>query len=84
MEAAAYFPLVRPAPPRYITPMNGLFPVFLGLALFAVLAVLLAGVFSMAKGGEFNRKYGNKLMRWRVGLQGLALLLFALAWYVTE
>ncbi len=64
--------------------MNALFPVFLGLALFAVLTMLLAGVFSMAKGGEFNRKYGNLLMRWRVGLQGAALLLFALAWYVKD
>jgi Hypoxia induced protein conserved region len=33
-------------------------------------------VFSMAKGGEFNRKYGNKLMRLRIALQGLAILLF--------
>ena len=64
--------------------MNALFPVLLGLALLAVLAVLLAGVFSMARGGEFNRKYGNKLMRWRVGLQGAALLLFAVAWYVKD
>jgi hypothetical protein len=30
----------------------------------------------MAKGGEFNKKYGNKLMRARVALQGLAILLF--------
>ena len=64
--------------------MDALFPVLIGLALAAVLAVLLAGVFSMAKGGEFSRKYGNKLMRWRVGLQGLALVLFALAWLVKE
>ncbi len=59
--------------------MNGFFVVLLGLALLAVLGVLFAGMFSMARGGEFNRKYGNKLMRWRVALQGLAVLLFALA-----
>ena len=35
-------------------------------------------MFSMAKGGEFNRKYGNKLMRLRVVMQGLAILLFLL------
>ncbi len=39
------------------------------------LAVLFAGVFAMARGGEFNRKWGNKLMRARVGTQGLAILL---------
>jgi len=36
------------------------------------------GVASMFRGGEFNRKYANKLMRLRVLLQALALLLFAI------
>ena len=54
------------------------FVVLLGLALLAVLGVLFAGIFSMAQGGAFNRKHGNRLMRWRVALQGLAILLFAL------
>ncbi|PZQ46104.1 MAG: hypothetical protein DI551_05705, partial [Micavibrio aeruginosavorus] len=36
-------------------------------------------LFSMVKGGEFNQKYGNKLMRARVIMQGIALALFALA-----
>jgi len=34
---------------------------------------------AMVKGGEFNQKYGNKLMRMRVTLQGVALALFVLA-----
>ena len=45
------------------------------IALAGTLAVLFAGVFAMARGGEFNRKWGNKLMRARVGTQGLAILL---------
>jgi len=44
-------------------------------ALAVTLAVLFAGVFAMARGGEFNRKWGNKLMRARVATQGLAILL---------
>ncbi len=36
------------------------------------------GVGAMFKGGEFNRKYSNKLMRLRVLLQAVALLLFAI------
>ncbi len=44
-------------------------------ALAVTLAVLFAGVFAMARGGEFNRKWGNKLMRARVATQGLAVLL---------
>ncbi len=45
------------------------------VALVGTLAVLFAGVFAMARGGEFNRKWGNKLMRARVATQGLAILL---------
>ena len=56
--------------------MEALFPVVIVAAMIAAVGALLLGVFSMAKGGEFNRKYGNKLMRARVALQGLAILLF--------
>ncbi len=49
------------------------------IAMVAVLASLAVGLFGMVKGGEFNKKYGNKLMRMRVTLQGLALALFVLA-----
>lgn len=44
-----------------------------------VLLSLVAGLIGMVKGGEFNKKYGNRLMRMRVTLQGLALAMFALA-----
>ena len=32
-----------------------------------------------AKGGEFNKKYGNKLMGLRVYMQAFALIIFAIA-----
>jgi len=44
----------------------------------AVVVVLLVGVGSMFRGGDFNRKYSNKLMRLRILLQALALILFAI------
>ena len=48
-------------------------------ALAATVIVLIAGVVAMLRGGEFNRKYGNKLMRARVAVQALAIaLLFVL------
>lgn len=49
------------------------------VAMLLTLAVLAIGMVSMIKGGEFNQKYGNRLMRARVILQGIALALFALA-----
>jgi xanthine/uracil permease len=58
--------------------MEHLFPIVIVGFMVAALGALLLGVVSMAKGGEFNRKYGNKLMRARVALQGLAILLFIL------
>jgi hypothetical protein len=59
--------------------MNAIVPIVAVIALLAVLAVLMTGVVGMAKGGDFNRKYGNVLMRWRVGLQGAAILLILIA-----
>ncbi len=59
--------------------MNAFILVLIGVALLSVLAVLLTGVVAMAKGGDFNRRYGNKLMRWRVALQGTAVLLIVVA-----
>ncbi len=60
--------------------MSQVAPYIMVGALVAVVAVLLAGVFAMARGGEFNKKYGNKLMRARVVLQALAVLIIAVVW----
>lgn len=54
-----------------------------GVALLIVLmlstaGVLVTGIVLMAKGGEANRKYGNKLMVARVALQGAALAMVVL------
>jgi Hypoxia induced protein conserved region len=59
--------------------MSAAFLILMSLAMLAVLCVLLMGVFSMAKGGEFNKKYGNRLMQARVILQAVALAFFVLA-----
>ncbi len=48
----------------------------IGLMLATVVALVI-GISLMARGGEANRKYGNKLMVARVTLQGLALALVA-------
>jgi hypothetical protein len=53
------------------------------LALAGTLLVLFAGVFAMTRGGAFNRKWANKLMRARVATQGLAILLL-LALYLVN
>ena len=53
-------------------------PMLIILSLIAVLIVLGVGIIGMLRGGDFNRRYGNKLMRVRVATQGLAILLILL------
>ncbi len=40
-----------------------------------VLIILMFGIGSFAKGGNFSKKYSNKLMRWRIIAQAIAVLL---------
>lgn len=51
------------------------------ICMFAVVAVLATGLIAMSRGGDFNEKYGNKLMQARVYLQGLTLVLLAASYF---
>jgi hypothetical protein len=56
--------------------------ILFALALFfalATLGVLILGVSGMVRGTEFYRRNSNKLMRLRVILQGVTIILLALA-----
>jgi NADH:ubiquinone oxidoreductase subunit 6 (subunit J) len=55
-------------------------PLFLVILVLvgAVLGVLVLGIGSFGKGGDFNRKHSNRLMRWRLGLQFAAVVLIVL------
>jgi len=58
--------------------------VLLALALGAVIIILVFGIIAMSRGGKFNQKYGNKLMRWRVAIQALAVVLVLLFVFVAS
>lgn len=50
----------------------------LGIAIFAVVivAVILAfGIGGFARGGEFNKKYANKIMQMRLIAQAVAVVI---------
>ena len=49
------------------------------LACVVVLAILALGIGSFAKGGEFTRKHSNRLMRYRIAAQFVAVVLILLA-----
>jgi len=52
------------------------------LACLVVLIILVIGIGSFARGGEFHRKHSNRLMRYRVAAQALAVILIVgFAWW---
>lgn len=52
------------------------------IAVLIVLGILLLGIGAFGKGGDFNRKYANKIMRYRIGAQFVAVLLILLYVYL--
>ena len=52
-------------------------PLFLVVAgsVILVLVILMIGIGGFARGGEFNRKHANRIMRYRIGAQFVAVLL---------
>lgn len=52
------------------------------IAVGAVAVVLLLGLLNMFRGGSANTS--QKLMRWRVGLQFLAIIVLMLGLYISQ
>lgn len=52
------------------------------IAVLIVLGIMLLGIGTFGKGGEFNKKYANKIMRWRIGAQFVAICLILLFVYI--
>ena len=52
-------------------------PLFIvvAIAVLVVLGVLLTGIAGFTKGGDFNRKHANRIMRYRIYAQFVAVVL---------
>ena len=61
-------------------------PLFLitAFACLGVLAVLMVGVGGFARGGDFNKKYANKIMRLRLLAQFAAVILIVTLVYLAR
>ena len=57
--------------------MSTVFTILLFMAMAATLGALVWGLIAMARGGEFNAKWSNKMMRYRVLFQAIAIAVFA-------
>jgi hypothetical protein len=51
-------------------------PLFIvvAIAVLVVLGILLTGIGGFAKGGDFNRKHANRIMRYRIYAQFVAVV----------
>jgi len=63
--------------------LSVLLKILVGIALVATVGALVAGVVAMARGGSFNDRWGNKLMRLRIVAQGAAVAFLAVLAAVT-
>lgn len=54
------------------------------IAILAVVVVLAMGLGGFAGGGAFNKANSNKLMRWRIILQFIAVILIVIYVYFTK
>ena len=54
------------------------------LAMAVVAIILMIGIGGFGQGGEFNRKYANKLMRLRILAQFVAILFILLFVFITR
>ena len=54
------------------------------LAMAVVAIILMIGIGGFGQGGEFNRKYANKLMRLRILAQFFAILLILLFVFISR
>ena len=52
------------------------------IAVLIVVGVLLTGIGGFAKGGDFNRKHANRIMRYRIYAQAVAIALILLFVYL--
>ena len=49
--------------------------IVMAIACLVVVVILLVGIGGFAKGGDFNRKHANRIMRYRIGAQFIAVIL---------
>ncbi|MBQ1204024.1 MAG: twin transmembrane helix small protein [Loktanella sp.] len=54
------------------------------VAVLLVLGILMLGIGSFGKGGDFYRKNANKIMRGRIGAQFVAVILIVLFVYLRQ
>jgi hypothetical protein len=63
--------------------MQSFLPALVIASMLTTLSIVVIGVITMIRGGEFNRRNSNKLMRARVIMQGVTIVLL-LIWIASR
>ena len=58
--------------------------IILVISLICVFLILMWGIFTMARGGVYNKTMSNKLMRYRIVFQAIAIIIFLIILYVRK
>jgi hypothetical protein len=61
--------------------MHAVFNILIPFCLFVVAAILFTGIYALMRGGQFGRKWSNKLMQMRVAAQAVAILVLLAAFW---
>jgi len=63
-----------------------MFDILVIAAILAVTVTLGLGLYSLFRGGDYAWSHSNRLMRWRVGLQAVAVLILVvgMVWKATQ
>ncbi len=62
--------------------MLTLINIIIALAVLSVVVTLIWGVLTMARGGASAKARSNKIMRWRVGLQAVAVAALLVGFFI--
>lgn len=64
--------------------MSGFLPFLIAAAIVLTTLALIVGIVGFARGGEFNRKHGNKMMQYRIIFQAVAIVLICSLIYLSR
>ena len=58
--------------------------ILIGVALAVVASILAAGLYTLFKGGDVSASWSNRLMRWRVLAQFVAIIIIMTVLYFSK
>ena len=58
--------------------------IVVGIAVFVVFCILCAGLYTLFKGGDVSATWSNRLMRYRIAAQFVAIIIIMLVLFIAR